>query len=287
MIQQKQEFSAYINPYLYVNDSLLELLGNRKTIIFVEGEKGGKDHAIYQSIYRNYNIVPRGGCQSVIELVRLLRLNSCFYHIDVYGIIDRDYRTDEEINTLSSEYIFCIDVAEIENILLNEDILRLIAKKQHLDPDNIVQSVTDKARKLLNEQIEVQASRRTCRKIENNLYKINTKSKGLEAIKQSVADAISNLGIETIYQENLELYTRLASAGTLSEILKYYNNKGLVKNICSIFELGNNGYEGLVLRMLNSNEREQIISGLQRYVPSIPDSTKGYSYTIGSKRLSS
>ena len=203
MIQQKQEFSAYINPYLYVNDSLLELLGNRKTIIFVEGEKGGKDHAIYQSIYRNYNIVPRGGCQSVIELVRLLRLNSCFYHIDVYGIIDRDYRTDEEINTLSSEYIFCIDVAEIENILLNEDILRLIAKKQHLDPDNIVQSVTDKARKLLNEQIEVQASRRTCRKIENNLYKINTKSKGLEAIKQSVADATSDLGIETIYQENL------------------------------------------------------------------------------------
>jgi ATPase subunit of ABC transporter with duplicated ATPase domains len=32
---------------------LLELLGNRRKIIFVEGEKGGKDHAIYQSVYRN------------------------------------------------------------------------------------------------------------------------------------------------------------------------------------------------------------------------------------------
>ncbi|MEO0967875.1 MAG: DUF4435 domain-containing protein [Cyanobacteria bacterium J06639_18] len=248
---------------------LLELLGNRRTIIFVEGEKGGKDHAIYQSIYRNYNVVPRGVCQNVIESVRVLRLNSSFHHINVYGLIDRDYRTDDEINALSTKNIFCIDVAEIENILLNEKVLRLIARNQLLDPDNIVNSATDMARKLLAKEIERQASLRTYRAIENNLRKIGTKSLGLTAIKSSVENAVSNLDIDATYAENVVLYTNLAKSGTLNEILKYYNNKGLVKSICSIFELGRNGYEKLVLRMLNSNEREQVISGLEQYVPSI------------------
>jgi len=248
---------------------LLELLGNRRTIIFVEGEKGGKDHAIYQSVYRSYNIVPRSGCQSVIESVRALRLNSSFHHVNVYGLIDRDYRTDDEINALSNDHILCIDVAEIENVLLNEEVLRLIAKNQRLDPNKIVDSATNMARVLLGKEIERQASLRTYRAIENNLRKINTKLVGLAAIKSSVENASSALNIDATYEDNFNLYSRLASSGTLDEILRYYNNKGLVQNVCSIFELGRNGYENFVLRMLNSSDREQVISGLQKYVPSI------------------
>lgn len=248
---------------------LLELLGNRRTIIFVEGENGGKDHAIYQSIYRSYNVVPRSGCHSVIESVRALRLNSSFHHVNVFGIIDRDYRTDDEIQALSSVYIHCIDVAEIENILLNETTLRLIAANQVLDPDEVVTRATQMARDLLQKEIERQASLRTYRAIENNLRKIDAKSVGLEAIKASVANVIDALNTDAIYADNLALYKRLATSGALNEILKYYNNKGLVSNVCSIFELGRNGYEKLVLRMLNSSDRDQIISGLRQYVPSI------------------
>ena len=248
---------------------LLELLGNRRTIIFVEGEKGGKDHTIYQSIYRSYNVVPRSGCQSVIESVRSLRLNSSFHHVNVFGLIDRDYRTDNEIQALSSDHVHCIDVAEIENILLNEETLRFIAANQHLDPDEVVTRATEMAKDLLQKEIERQASRRTHRAIENNLRKIDAKSLGLVAIKASVVNTIDALNIDVIYADNLALYTRLATSGTLNEILKYYNNKGLVLKVCSIFEFGRNGYEKLVLRMLNSTDREEIISGLRQYVPSI------------------
>jgi hypothetical protein len=261
-------YSTYLRTAI-LHTLLLELLGNRRTIIFVEGEKGGKDHAIYQSIYRNYNVVPRSGCQSVIESVRVLQLNSSFHHINVFGLIDRDYRTDDEIQALSSNRVFCIDVAEIENILLNEETLRLIAVNQRLDPDDVIIRATEMARALLDKEIERQASLRTYRTIENNLRKINAKSIGLEAIRASVTSAMDTLNIDAIYTGNFDLYIRLAASGTLNEILKYYNNKGLVSNVCSIFELGRNGYEKLVLRMLNSSDREQIISGLQHYVPSI------------------
>ena len=245
------------------------MLGNRRKIIFIEGEKGGKDHAIYQSIYRNYNVVPRSGCQNVIQSVRSLRLNSSFHHVDVFGLIDRDYRTENEIQELSSDSVFCIDVAEIENILLNEETLRLIARNQHLDPDDVVTRATGMAKELLKKDIERQASLRTYRAIENNLRKIDTKSVGLEAIKASVTNATATLNVDITYENNLDLYTRLATSGTLNEILKYYNNKGLVSNVCSVFELGRNGYEKLVLRMLNSSDREQVINGLRQYVPAI------------------
>lgn len=248
---------------------LLELLGNRRTIIFVEGEKGGKDHSIYQSIYRDYHIVPRNGCQRVIESTRALKLNNSFHHISVFGIIDRDYRTDDEIRSLLDSGVHCIDVAEIENILLNEETLRLIAKNQLLDPDDVVNSATTMAKDLLKNEIERQASLKTYRVVENMLNQIDIKQNGLDAIKKSIADSVASIDVDTIFSENLKLYTNLSTNGRLNDILKCFNNKGLVPKICSIFELGKNGYEKLVIRMLNSDQREAILNGLRQYVPRI------------------
>jgi Protein of unknown function (DUF4435) len=242
---------------------LLELLGNRRTVVFVEGEKGGKDHSIYQSIYRNYHVVPRSGCQRVIESTRALQLNKAFHHISVFGLIDRDYRTDAEIQVLADSGVHCIDVAEIENILLNEETLRFVAKNQLLDPDDVVAHATTMAMELLKNEIERQASLRTYRVVENRLSQLDTKTIGLDAIKKSIADSAAAIDVDAIFTENLKLYTDLSTTGELDEILKYYNNKGLVPNICSIFELGKNGYEKLVLRMLNSNERDVVLNGLR------------------------
>lgn len=248
---------------------LLELLGNRRTVVFVEGEKGGKDHAIYQSIYRNYHVVPRSGCQRVIESARALRLNASFNYINVFGIIDRDYRTDAEIEGLVKSSVYCIDVAEIENILLNEETLRLIAKNQRLEPDDVIARATKMAMDLLKTEIDRQASLRTYRVVENRLSQLDTKPVGLEAIKMSIAHSMDSIDVDAIFTENLKHYTDLSNTGKLNEILKYYNNKGLVPNISSIFELGKNGYEKLVLRMLNSDERDAVINGLRQYVPDI------------------
>lgn len=248
---------------------LLELLGNRRTVVFVEGEKGGKDHSIYQSIYRNYHVVPRSGCQRVIESTRAMGLNESFHHIAVFGLIDRDYRTEAEIQRLQKSGVHCIDVAEIENILLNEETLRLVAKNQLLDPDDVVMRATAMAMDLLKGEIERQASLRTYRVIENRLGQLDTKPVGLDAIKKSIADSAASIDVDSIFAENVKLYTDLSTTGKLNEILKYYNNKGLVPNICSIFELGKNGYEKLVLRMLNSNDRDAVLNGLRQYVPAI------------------
>ena len=248
---------------------LLELLGNRRTVIFVEGEKGGKDHSIYQSIYRTYNIVPRNGCQRVIDSVKAMCVNAQFHHVNAYGIIDRDYRSEEEIKALNKNGVYCIDVAEIENILLNEHILRMVATNQHLDPDDVVSQAIDYARTSLKEDIERQISLRTYRVVEHQITRLNTKDFGLKNIKQSIDNTVNSINVDLVYEENKKLYERLAGSDELDELLKYYNNKGLISNICAIFELGRNGYEKLVLRMLNSEIREELLQGLRKYVPEI------------------
>ncbi|MFV8406695.1 DUF4435 domain-containing protein [Vibrio harveyi] len=248
---------------------LLELMGNRRTVIFVEGEKGGKDHAIYQSIFRNYNVVPRNGCQKVIDSVKAMSMNQSFHHINVFGIIDRDYRTECEIEGLKKLGVFAIDVAEIENILLNESTLRIVAENQHLDPDKVVDEALEIARNMLKKDLERQISLRTCCAIENKLSRINNKAKGLEDIKKTVVETIDSIAIDEIYKLNSDLYQRLVEGDNLDEILKYFNNKGLLSSVCSAFELGKNGYEKLVLRMLNSDKREEILTGLRCYVPEI------------------
>lgn len=248
---------------------LLELMGNRRTLVFVEGEKGGKDHAIYQSVFRNYNVVPRNGCQKVIDSVKAMSINKAFHHVNVFGIIDRDYRSEEEIEGLCKINIHAIDVAEIENILLNESTLRVVANNQLMDPDEVITKSLDIAKSMLSNDIERQASLRTCKAVENKLSRIDNKAIGLDAIKNTVSQTIEEIDIEYIYQSNYELYSSLLSSDSLDDILKYFNNKGLLSNICSAFELGKNGYEKLVLRMLNSDKRELILAGLRKYVPEI------------------
>jgi hypothetical protein len=105
--------------------------------------------------------------------------------------------------------------------------------------------------------------------LENRLSRIDNKSVGLDAIKLTVTETLAEIDVDTLFTENLELYSNLTKSDDLDEILKYFNNKGLLSNICSTFELGKNGYEKLVLRMLNSEKRDQILNGLKKYVPKI------------------
>jgi ABC-type cobalamin/Fe3+-siderophores transport system ATPase subunit len=248
---------------------LLEVLGNRRKVIFVEGEKGGKDYAIYQSIYRDCTIIPRSGCSKVIESVKSMKLNANLHHVEAIGIIDRDYRTDREIDELRTQGIYCLDVAEIENILINEEALREVAKNQKLGENIIVDKVKDFVKKSLQNDIERQVSLRTCMHVEYLLNKINNKAITLSEIKKTVTETIQQIDVDGIYKENTELYTKLSTSGTLDEMLKYYNNKGLLPNMSPIFELGKNGYEKIVMRLLNSSQRDSIVKGMKHFLPTI------------------
>jgi len=73
---------------------LLSILGSRKSVIFVEGDKSSYDSKIYEEYYSNYFIIPCGSCTQVIARTKAFRANANLHSCEVFGIIDKDYRSD-------------------------------------------------------------------------------------------------------------------------------------------------------------------------------------------------
>jgi len=121
---------------------ILEVIGSRKKIMFCEGDAGSLDVTIYQIAYPNYHVIPRGGCEKVIESTKALRNNAALHHLDAVGIIDSDYRDSAEVTSLSAHGIQTIAVAEIENIFCAESAVRVVAEHLAHEPNEAVRKVT-------------------------------------------------------------------------------------------------------------------------------------------------
>ena len=101
---------------------LYQLLGINKKIIFCEGDKNSYDYKIYSALFPSWKVIPCGGCASVISNTKLYRKIS---QNDQYvGIVDRDYRSDDEISLLAENKIYVLEVAEVENLFLQKDFIK-------------------------------------------------------------------------------------------------------------------------------------------------------------------
>jgi ABC-type cobalamin/Fe3+-siderophores transport system ATPase subunit len=107
-------------------DLFLEILGSRKPILFVEGDRGSLDIQIYQAYYENFTVIPCGSCEKVIEAVRGLKSHADLHDKKVFGIIDRDFRTDEQLTALKKDGIFSTTLNEIENLFLVPEIVDIV-----------------------------------------------------------------------------------------------------------------------------------------------------------------
>ena len=246
---------------------VIEIIGNRKKIIFTEGEKSSYDTALYQSVYSDYHIIPRGGCEKVIESTKASRATPSLHHFSAFGIVDIDYRTTVETDALKESGIFTIDVAEVENLFCIEPIIRIISENQHMDPDLVVKEVTDFIFKTLSEELEIQITNRVEQEIQFKLNSYTKNDHTEKGLNDGFAKLLAEIDIAKLYIESRKLYTDAIASGKLEEALKLYNRKSLHKRIAPIFGLAGNDYINLVLRMLKSSKKNEIIAALKSYTP--------------------
>lgn len=105
---------------------ILKIIGSKKTkILFVEGENNSTEQKLYQQIYPEFKVQSVVSCQDVINYTKSLRKNlHGNYNKDFFGLIDRDFRSDEEIEKLRKDRIFCLPVAEFEGLFFREEIIK-------------------------------------------------------------------------------------------------------------------------------------------------------------------
>ncbi|ECP6303179.1 AAA family ATPase, partial [Campylobacter jejuni] len=120
---KKWEFKKISTNEIMPQELFLKLLGARRNILFIEGENNSLDFKIYSALYPQYQIITCGSCEKVVQYTKAFNEQNALHGFKAYGIIDRDYRSQNEINALMKKDINVLKVAEVENLFLLECII--------------------------------------------------------------------------------------------------------------------------------------------------------------------
>ena len=247
---------------------LLEILGSRKNVIFVEGESNSYDTQLYTELYPNYLIVPCGGCSQVISRTKAFRNNPELHDCEVYGIIDRDFRSEHEIKKYKSKGIYTINVAEVENLFLVEELIKLMAEQFGENVDtafhNVKQFVIDVR---FSNQINGQICESVVAEIKYRLSSAEISKTDETKAKESLESVLSSIDYDQIKSEQEQKFQQVLNSGNYKEVLKAFNKKDLSKCIGHFLGIDNKYYCSKVISLLRGSKHDEIVAALSPYLP--------------------
>jgi len=241
---------------------LMELLGSRKNILFCEGEKGKIDEKIYNILFPDYTISPVGGCFEVINHTKAFNKIPNIT-TKAFGLIDSDHHPVDRLSRLKSHNIYHFKVAEVENLLLDEEFLRKLGSSILADIALIPNIKSDTVAEL-NKYKESQASNFITARIDyyfkdSNLKKGNT----LVDLESNFAKFISEINIKELYNERIKELDDIISSSDYVKTISVFNNKGVNSCVQKHFKITD--FTDRAIKLLQSDESTHAI--LLKYFP--------------------
>ena len=245
---------------------LIEILGSRKEVVFVEGENESYDISLYRAILCNHLVIPVGSCSQVIQMVKTLKSSQQFHSLNVCGIIDRDRRLDQEIKSLLEHGIYTLEVAEVENLFCVPEIVEIVSQILHRNPNEDSQSVKNFVIRKIQDELENQISMRVANEIKFQLCCFDEKAKGLDGLKDALTKLNNDIDIDKLYAESESLFQQIIGTQNYLLALKFYNRKSLPSQISKQLGLSNKEFANLVVRLAYSSENsENVRNALKPY----------------------
>lgn len=239
----------------------MEILGSRKPILFIEGtDSNSIDSKLYPLIFPDYLVKPMGGCQKVIETTKAFGDLKDFHMLSSKGIVDRDRRTQGEIDYLRSQHIYVPEVAEVENLLMLEDVIKTVAKRLMKDPEAVFAQVKNNVLQLFQKDLDAQvimhAKHLVRKKLETTMDK---KITTVEQLAEHVENIRTNIDVDKIYTDIKNEFEHYVETHDYKSILRIYNQKGMLPQcrLCSICGISNKeSYLNLILSILKENKED-------------------------------
>lgn len=246
------------------NDSLpeelyMEILGNRKPVLFIEGtDSSSIDIRLYPYIFPEYLVKPMGGCQKVIETTKAFGQLKDFHTLESRGIVDRDRRTEGEIAYLRNQHVYVPDVAEVENLLMTEDVIKTVARRMLQQPGNVFDEVKENVIRLFEKDLDAQALLHAKHRVRKKLeIAINRKIATVEELAAHVDGIRDNIHVQALYDELHAEFSSYIRNRRYPDILRVYNQKGMLpqSRVCTLCGISNKEcYLNLVLSILKENK---------------------------------
>ena len=237
-----------------------DLLGSRKPILFVEGDASHSiDSKLYSLIFTEYTVKPLGSCNKVIESTRAFNDLKNFHHLDSHGIVDRDRRSDKEVQYLRDKKILVPNVAEIENILMLEGVIKAVARWRKKDEMYVFLKVKTAVIKMFKAELRKQALEHVRHRMKRMAgVCIDRRFQDIGSLEDHINDLLNELNPRAVYEELCRDFHRYVATADYDAVLKVFNEKSMLvnSNVASLCGLGNkDAYIRTVLHILKGDSR--------------------------------
>lgn len=216
---------------------VVELIGSRRPVLFVEGTRGSIDTTIYSVIFSEFVICPVGSCDAVIHAVSTFNRNAIMHRMSAKGLVDRDARDETAIAALGERSISVLPVAEVENILLLPNVFRALALALAChEPETCLTKLCDLVVSEASKNIVQVCRRYTHSELDTVLKRFEVDSLKEEPTQfdEAFRSRLSEILPSAIYQRFYTNFQTAISSRDLEGMLKIYDNKGLLKMASSI-----------------------------------------------------
>lgn len=243
------------------SNEMIDLAGARKPVLFIEGDAAHSiDARLYGLVFSDYTVKPLGSCNKVIESTRTFNDLRPMHHLDSHGIVDRDRRTDAEVDYLRRKNIFVPEVAEVENIFLTEEVIRLMASFRGKNPDRVFARVSKVVMQTFRQHLDEQALLHVRHKVKRDVEcKIDARFQCITAMETHLRGLVDQLEPRKHYNRLRQEFHAMLAGDDYAGVLRVFNHKPMLadSNVASLLGYPNkDAYIAGVLKVLKSSGHE-------------------------------
>ena len=202
----------------------LAILGARRKVLFFEGTPTSLDLPIYNALFPDISVAAIGTSTDVQRAVEGMRGSQDLHHVEAYGLIDSDGRSQEMVDTFSERGLFALDVYSVESLYYCSDSLDAVARWQAQslgrDPDAMRDSALHAAFKALHENglAERMAARR-CEHLVRD--QIALQLPDWETIRDQALSAFQ-ISLKSPFQDEVARFRVLLEAKAFDQLVARY-----------------------------------------------------------------
>lgn len=212
------------------DDLTLQLIGARRPVLFIEGDATHSlDAKLYTLVFSDHTVHPLGSCDKVIESTRAFSDLNSLHHLDSHGIVDRDRRTEKEVEYLRRKNILVPEVAEVENLFLLEGVIKTMAAIRGRNPEKVFGKVKNAVMRLWVRHMDSQALQHVRHRVKRlTECRIDGRFSSIQELERHIADLPRILKPAEIYSEVETEFHRMAREDDYAGVLRVFNHKPML-----------------------------------------------------------
>lgn len=247
-----------IRPGELHEDIFVDLIGSRRPVLFIEGDSSHSiDSRLYPLVFPEWTVKPLGSCNKVIETTRTFNDQKNLHHVESKGIVDRDRRTNAEVDYLKRKSVMVPDVAEVENVFLLEPLVKAMAKRRGKQPEVVFRRIKKRVIDEFSRRFEDQALQHVRHRVKREVeYKIDMKFPCITAMETHLRSLIGKLQPRAQYNKLRSEFKEMINKKDYASILRVFNHKPILSESGVATELGyknKDEYIGGVISVLKEN----------------------------------